>query len=443
MDMDLIETETVEIINGRKIIKKHVAAVHSSNNLSLLERKISNVLLYVAFPNLKTEKYHYITISRLKELLNFNSKNTRALKEAIQKLQRTVIELNLLNDKLVGDGLEEGLFSIQILGLFQVVEKGTIKYSYPPELIDLLANPSIYAKINLPVQAKFKSSYSLALYENCVRFRGLPYTKNFEYKIFRKLMGVEDGKYEIFRDFNRRVLTPAITEINTCSDIRITPDITRRGKRVQAIKFLLGERPIKKRIGRLELPKDRKRKVTTSRIAPEFGLTEQNMNKLIREYGEDRVALASKYIKSTSSYKNGAIPNISGYFVSAVKENYAEKAASAKSDQLDNKSKVFSPNNEVNCDYNYKQYVARECLNTFKELDITIQKNIEDEYFNSDKLKCDPQAEMLYKMNGVRDILIFEVNGFEFTRFLMKQYSQYFTGFKTFEEYCEQLEEVL
>jgi plasmid replication initiation protein len=413
MEMNLVEMDQVEIINGRKIVKKHVAAVHSSNNLSLLERKIANVLLYVSFPKLKKEKYHYITIAKLKSLLSFNSKNTKVLKEAIQSLQRTTIELNLLNDKVSTEGLEEGLFSIQLLGLFQVVEAGTIKYSYPEELIDLLSNPAIYAKINLPVQAKFRSSYSLALYENCVRFRGLPYTKDFDIKTFRKLMGVEEGKYEIFRDFNRRVLTPAVTEINRCSDIRITPDITRVGRRVRSIKFVLGERPIKKRIGQVKVKSSRFSKRCIA-LGDLFGVKHDILETLIQKYGEERVEQAAEYVKNTPAYNKGGIPNLGGYFISAIKEAYQITQKEVKTDDINNaKGKGGEPRNiEVDAGRHKK------ALSIFQSLDSLLQKKIEIEYLKS----CDPMSRMYYDKFGIESILVFETG---MSEFLLRNYSGY------------------
>ena len=42
MEMDTGFPRDFEIINGRHVVKKHVATIHCSNKLSLLERKISN-----------------------------------------------------------------------------------------------------------------------------------------------------------------------------------------------------------------------------------------------------------------------------------------------------------------------------------------------------------------------------------------------------------------
>ena len=43
-----MEEQNVEIINGRRVLKKHVAAIQSSGGLSLADRKVANVLLFHA-----------------------------------------------------------------------------------------------------------------------------------------------------------------------------------------------------------------------------------------------------------------------------------------------------------------------------------------------------------------------------------------------------------
>ncbi len=86
---------------------------------------------------------------------------------------------------------------------------------------ELLYRPEIYGRLNMHVQAKFKSTYGLALYENCIRYQDIKQTPWINLGTFRKLMGVETGKYTVFRDFKRRVLDKAITEVNEYSPIKI------------------------------------------------------------------------------------------------------------------------------------------------------------------------------------------------------------------------------
>src|SRR6185312_14048493 len=89
------------------------------------------------------------------------------------------------------------------------------------------------------VQAKFKSSYGLALYENCIRYQDIGQTPWLEMSKFRKLMGVEENKYKIFRDFKSRVLNKAVEEANTYSTIQIKPQLRKEGRQPTAIQFLI------------------------------------------------------------------------------------------------------------------------------------------------------------------------------------------------------------
>lgn len=313
IDMESGLHQEFEMINGRQVVKKHVATIHCSNKLSLLERKISNALLFHAFPHLKQQLVHEIRIDELKRLIGANTRNHKALKEALRKLICTVLEWNLLGENIPEMELE-GWNASTILSSVSVV-KGIIKYQYSELIKTLIIDPKIYGKINLAIQARFNSSYALALYENCARYRGLPYTKNIDIAIFRKLMGVEEGKYEIFRDFNRRVLNPAISEINTCSDIRVSPEITRIGRAVKSIKFKIEERPMKQRMG----IQDTEKKIKVS------SKTNDVFEGLKNEYGESRVEAAIQYVTSRPGYKKGKIKNMVGYVASAITNDYQEK----------------------------------------------------------------------------------------------------------------------
>lgn len=104
---------------------------------------------------------------------------------------------------------------------------------------DLMYQPEIYGQINIDLVSKFKSGYGLALYENCIRYKGLMQTPWFPIEIFRKLMGVFDGKYQVFKDFKKRVLDVGVNEVNTVSPIRIVPELERVNQKVTKIRFKL------------------------------------------------------------------------------------------------------------------------------------------------------------------------------------------------------------
>ena len=374
MDVELGFQDNTEVINGRHIVKKHVATIHCSNKLSLLERKISNALLYHAFPKLKVQNVHEIKIDELKRLLGANTRNHKALKEALKKLISTLLEWNLLGEAVPEMELE-GWNASTILSSVSV-QRGIIKYQYSELIKTLLIDPKIYGKINLTIQARFKSSYALALYENCSRYRGLPYTKTFDMAVFRRLMGVEDGKYNIFRDFNRRVLNPAITEINTCSDIRVTPELSRTGRVVKAIKFRIEERPIKQRIGiSFEASPSEARSVFD---------TSTDLENLKKTHGDAKVEKAIAYIKKRKSYQKGEIKNVAGYINAAILNDYEDKKivltpSTPKKTVDDNLPKEVDRRKYY---YDYYRYIARDVMRQFFLLASHEQKNLLEDFLN-------------------------------------------------------------
>lgn len=406
MDMD------TEYVNGRKVVKKHVATIHCCNKLSLLERKISNALLYHAFPNLTTSLEHEITVESLKKLLSFNSKNTLVLKKALKTLVSTIIEWNLLNENVEEIESFEGWNASTILSSVSV-NKGIIRYQYSELLKQLIVDPKMYGRISLIIQARFKSAYSLVLYENCVRYRGLPYTKNFNYRIFRKLLGVEDGKYETFRDFNRRVLTPAVTEINRSSDIQVVPEITRKARKVQSIKFSLQERPIKRRIGQSN------HNTVKTRLVCDFVENDLIAN-FITVYGKEPVEKAINYIKRKKSYQRGEIKNFSGYLSTVLKNGYQEsKLQTGEATATSHAKNIL---NEIEQEVERERYKVQKMLAIYSDLKQEDQE-LMNLSFTTNGGSLYQYAEPYIKMAGFSNIIVFE-NGF--AKFLSKEFSDFF-----------------
>src|SRR6187401_1529078 len=87
-------------------LKKHVATIHSSNKLSLLQRKIANALLFNAYDDLLNKEEHVIHIMTLCNLIGYDSNDHKTIKKALVNLLATVIEWNLVDgNKLNVDGV--------------------------------------------------------------------------------------------------------------------------------------------------------------------------------------------------------------------------------------------------------------------------------------------------------------------------------------------------
>ena len=67
-------------------LKKHVAAIHTDGHLSLLQRKLSNVLLLNAYDALLTQTEHEIDEKTLCVMLGYDSNDRKPLKESLLSL---------------------------------------------------------------------------------------------------------------------------------------------------------------------------------------------------------------------------------------------------------------------------------------------------------------------------------------------------------------------
>lgn len=303
----------------RRQLKKHAATIHCSNTLSLLQRKVSNALLYHAYGELMQKEEHEITVKQLCRLIGYNGNNHAVIKEALKALISTVIEWNLINDET---GQENWTASSIIASVS--LEGPMCYYAYSPRMKQLLHSPSMFGKIDLVIQSKFRSSYGLALYENCIRYRGLPHTKWFDMELFKKLMGVPVGMYDVFRDFKRRVLDKAIDEVNTYSDLVIACELGKEGRRVVKVRFKLKERAKKTRLGnatsvpRLEAPQSE----LAAQLNQEFGLSTEQIEQVLAAYDSQFIQDKIGVIKASKPYQEGKVENLTGYLISALKNNY-------------------------------------------------------------------------------------------------------------------------
>ena len=79
----------------------------------------------------------------------------------------------------------------------------------------------MYSKLDLFAIRDLNSKYSVALYELIKDYQnigGITITV----ENFRKLMGIDQGKYRYFTMLEQKVIQKAVTEINQKTDIHIT-----------------------------------------------------------------------------------------------------------------------------------------------------------------------------------------------------------------------------
>jgi Initiator Replication protein, WH1/Initiator Rep protein, WH2 len=224
------------MLQGKREVIKHSAAIHIQNNITLLQRRAWNVLLANAYDELPVQEHHRIRIQDLMRALEFDSKNDEYLKEALEALVSCKVKWNIL-DK---DGEHE--WGVTTLLAEAKIKTGVCTYAYGPTLRDRLHNPRMYARISLSMQNKFESKHAQALWEVCTDYldevRNQGETPFIGLREFKGLMGIgTDGYGGEFKIINRDVIKPSVKEINTVTDFDVKAEYKREKRKVAAVKF--------------------------------------------------------------------------------------------------------------------------------------------------------------------------------------------------------------
>ncbi len=334
-------------------LKKHVATIHSNHKLSLLQRKIANALLFNAYDQLLEKDEHEIHIPTLCKLIGYDSNDHKKIKTSLIHLLASVIEWNLVD----GDKIDnEGIWNASSMIADASIDGAVCTYSYSNKMKKLLHRPELYGRINMVVQAKFQSTYGLALYENCIRYQNIDQTPSFDITQFRKLMGIEEGKYKIFRDFKNRVLNKAIEEVNTLSPILITPHFQKQGRQVTAIQFSIQLN----KVDIIERKLDDKMPPLSTTLREQFGLSNSQIEDILSTYEESYIIEKIAVVESSPSYTKGTIKNLAKYLMSAMKDNY-QSVQRAKGNQNDLNNKNI-PKNDHSVDMAYNRFIDKEII---------------------------------------------------------------------------------
>lgn len=219
-------------------LKKSVGAIHSSGNLTLVQRKLANVLLYSAYDKLLTKRTHTIPVPIMCAMLGWEeSNNIDLLKESLLALQQTTIQFNLKED---GHEVWESMSMLS----YAHIKNGVCTWRYDEALAEKLYDPAMFAMINLQVQRNIDSAYALNLYENALRYKdtNTGSTGRWSLEFFREIVGATNAYYDDFRRLNSKIIKASLEKINEVSDIMIGVEYEKQGRSVVALKFFVREK---------------------------------------------------------------------------------------------------------------------------------------------------------------------------------------------------------
>jgi hypothetical protein len=306
-------------VNESVVIYKHRGTIEIANSkITKTQRLAWNLLLAHAFRNLLSQETHEIPVQDIAQAMHY--KDITELKQQLKGLRVLEIEYNIA---------EENTWGVSGYLAGARIKDNVLYYAYDPFIREQLASPEIYAKIQLSIEHRFSSKYSIILYELAVSYyiskKRQGETKWYDLDTLRRLMGCDDDmQYQEYKHFSAKVLKRAVTEINATSDLHIEIEKKTIKKRtVTHVRFHITPQPSAVKVFNAltslqqpELPVEGN--MIHTRLISEYRLSPEQATYIIANYDEDYILKKLTYIASQGE----SIGNLAAYTYVAITKNY-------------------------------------------------------------------------------------------------------------------------
>jgi hypothetical protein len=198
----------------------------SQQELSLQDRRILNLLIEHAGPNILNENEHRISMLALRG----RHKGGERVRDSIVRLMTTIVEVPVRDTKGKW-ATRRGQFLADTTATDDEDDpNGEVRYSFSKTMREVIGRSQYCGRLKAYVICSFQSKYALALYEGlCLRANLKVSEQEMSVADFRALLGIPDGKLERYPDLARRVISPAVEEINALSDFWVEIGPVREG----------------------------------------------------------------------------------------------------------------------------------------------------------------------------------------------------------------------
>lgn len=297
--------------------------------LTLLSRRIYNVLLFHAQQRGVDQPAYTILLSELVGDARFNSNNTELLKSHIRDMQATTIEWHTS-----GAGRQSWM-STQLLGPVRIDEPGrgqacSITWSFPEPIREKLLRPTQYTRLLLEVSSQMRSYAAAVLYELGARYLTSPARLTMREDIVwwaSVLTGRSDITTVDYRILHRDTIKKALAELDTLSEgFRMEVVEHKRGRKVEELQF----RVVAKAQHGLGEPRDDPKNVFDTQLVERIaslGIKRTDAQELYAAADEDMLRAAVEHVElRVNNQTLTALQSPAAYLRDALKKRYAGTA---------------------------------------------------------------------------------------------------------------------
>lgn len=309
-----------------------IAVTPRSGRITLLARRVFNILLYHAQLQGANRETYRLALSQLLSDSRFESNNTEILKEHLRQMVATNVEWH-------SPGRSWEVASLLASAKLEKGEDGHsvwIEWAYAPTIREKLVKPEVYTRMTLEMITLLRTYAGAALYEIALRYRTSPqgYTMREDWQWWVPVLtgnpDIDTDRLE-YKYFKRDIINPAISEVNTLQDeLKVTLLEHKEGRRVKQLQFHIAANT-QPSLGLGAGPVDDLIDMQLLGRLMNLGLPQADAQQLYVKHDENLLRSALDHVEQRMADKTlPALKNPVAYFRDALRKGYAKKAPAPK-----------------------------------------------------------------------------------------------------------------
>ncbi|MBL7815069.1 MAG: replication initiation protein [Saprospiraceae bacterium] len=366
---------------GIKLIKKSNDLIEARYRFDIWETRVfTSILSEIEQSDEDFRVYRVYLRDIIKEFSINNGDAYELLRQATHSLMNKKLYVNYEQEGVIREKIYHIIRKADVMkSVLDESKRKVNEYvdiSIDPEMKPLLLElKSRFTTYDLQNVVKFKSSYTLRIYEHLKQYE----------KIGKRTMDVEylkrifelTSEYPLFANFYQKVIEPAYRDINEFTDLTITNiEKIKEGKRVESLRFTFHSKSkeLAKSGTRALLPpsvKPEKNELDTTEHARKDQLFLQFQSIVVGEFGvsptvflselencnEQRLEQAVRVTRR--ALQEGKLKNTSGFFIEALRREFTDpKEQQIKQKQSEANKKALIRSLEIQLEELKEQYKA-------------------------------------------------------------------------------------
>lgn len=219
-------------MDKNEILMKNNVLIKARYDINTYENKLFILLLYKLQRINETTCQCVLKVDEIKEILKARSvRNKKEIAKLLTDLRKRSIYFKI-NNEWGNYGFINGFTYKPDINSFEI-EASEKVYSLLREYLD-----NGYTPINMKIWLALKSSYAQRFYDLLRLWSNTKTVIEYTIEELRELLMLED-KYTEYRDFKRRVINPAIKELNETNFFDIKINENKTGRKVHSIEFIV------------------------------------------------------------------------------------------------------------------------------------------------------------------------------------------------------------